>query len=194
MAAAQAKDDATLQDALITLDSVSSASSAVRVELDRLTRELHATSKERDSFREQLATTKSELKHCLQMRALDRTARIALEAECGSFEAREAKIRAAEEELRKDRESLSADLKRTAQAMHDTAERHSRRVSAPASPDTLGGTLRKPWLISMSSLDEERPLKRVRQDLAGSSTSTLSSNSVGMSRLAPAKEFFPRGV
>jgi hypothetical protein len=83
-------------------------------------------------------------------------ARIAAEDELRTLkddlEAREAKIRADEEEILKYREAMEDDLRRTIRRMQDNAERHTRRLLMPKSTDRQVGVSSMSYLYLSSIL------------------------------------------
>lgn len=149
---------ATAQIALNQICSqLTQASSTIRAELDRLTRELHTTSEERDILARQCTSLQTKLRVVQAEVSTEKRARqIAEEASRAlraSLEDREKKLRADEEEIRRDREALAADLKRLAQQIDGTAARNERELSGIAFPEPTAGTrtLRDGMSLSASS-------------------------------------------
>ncbi|KAJ7116965.1 hypothetical protein C8R44DRAFT_854647 [Mycena epipterygia] len=125
-------------------DILDQMTALVRGELDRLKAELHNVSAERDSLRQQLDEAE-QARHDLEQKYVDslaeagmkldeeKKARQALEAKCAASETHVAKVRADENEIRKDREALAADLKKLTKTISDTTKRNAQKLSAAVS-------------------------------------------------------------
>ncbi|KAJ7116969.1 hypothetical protein C8R44DRAFT_738834 [Mycena epipterygia] len=143
-------------------DVLDQMTALVRSELDRLRTELRTVSAERDSLQKQLDKVE-QARHDLEekyaasleeagMKLDAEKARQALEAKCAASETRVAKIRADEDEIRKDSEVLATDLKKLTKTINDTTKRNAQRLTRESLLDSE--------LVSINP--SSPPLKRKR--------------------------------
>ncbi|KAJ7098972.1 hypothetical protein C8R44DRAFT_748038 [Mycena epipterygia] len=119
---------------------LSKASVAVQSTAKTLARELDASLRRNETLVREMDSPRNILQQKHNSSTLEQKARIAAEdalrAGRASLEARERKVWEDEEEIRKDRAALAADLDRTVRTMQSTAERHALRSVPISKPHT----------------------------------------------------------